>query len=205
MGQRASTAGRIALLWTLAPLTVGLVVLASAERAAACSCVGVSDQEAVPNADAVFTGTLVDIITPTGAAVSSADPERFVFDVDEVFKGEVSARQSVVTARDGASCGLEITGSGPFVVFARTETDGITTGAVDGELYSSLCSGARPLVNSALPAGLVVGAPPNPAASAIGGDEDRAPFAAWGVVGVAALAALTVAGLSIRRRVRSST
>lgn len=205
MGKRASKVRRIVLPWALAPLIVGLVVLGSAERAAACSCAVVSDQEAVANADAVFIGTLVDIITPTGSAVSSADPERFVFDVDEVFKGEVSERQSVVTARDGASCGLEISGPGPFVVFARTESDGITTGAVDGQLYSNLCSGTRPLSNGALPAGLAVGAAPEPRASATGGDEDGTPLPVWIAVGVGGLALLTVAGLGFRGRVRPSS
>ncbi len=60
-------------------------------------------------------------------------------------------RQSVVTARDGASCGLEISGAETFVVFPRTETDGITGGAVSGELYSNLCSGTRVLASGALP------------------------------------------------------
>ena len=44
------------------------------------------------DADAVFNGTLVEVITPSGDTFSSSDPERFVFEVDEVYKGEVAAR-----------------------------------------------------------------------------------------------------------------
>ena len=90
--------------------------LVSPERAAACSCVSFTDVEAFAAADVIFTGTLDEIITPTGDTSASNDPERFVFDVAEVFKGEAFERQSVVTARDGASCGLEISGRGPFGV-----------------------------------------------------------------------------------------
>ncbi len=118
----------------------------------ACDCVELTDAEAYDFADVVFTGALVEISTREGDIVVSNDPERFVFDVDQVYKGEVQARQSVVTAREGASCGLEIGGPGPFVVFARLEDDSLTSGAVEGEVYSSLCSGTRPLSAGALPA-----------------------------------------------------
>ena len=47
----------------------------------------------------VFSGELVEIRTPPGASYSSADPERFVFAVDHVYKGDAKARQSVVTPR----------------------------------------------------------------------------------------------------------
>ncbi|HSP27235.1 MAG TPA: hypothetical protein VLN74_01715 [Ilumatobacteraceae bacterium] len=95
-----------------------------------------------------------------GDNVVSTDPERFVFDVDQVFKGEAQTRQSVVTAREGASCGLEISGPGPFVVFARLDDDGITSGAMDGEVYSNSCSGTRPLADGALPTSFGTPSPP---------------------------------------------
>lgn len=135
-----------------AVMTVGLFALDTPQRAAACSCVELTDAEAYDFADVVFTGVLVEINTPEGDVVVSNDPERFVFDVDQVYKGEAQALQSVVTAREGASCGLEIGGPGPFVVFARLEDDSLTSGAVEGEVYSSLCSGTRPLSTGALPA-----------------------------------------------------
>jgi hypothetical protein len=191
--RRATTVTRVLLVWTLGVLAVGLFVLGRAAPAAACSCAARSDEEAFASADAVFTGTLVEIRTPAGEQWSSADPERFVFDVDEVLKGEVFARQSVVTAREGASCGLEIGGPGPFVVFARTASDGVTSGAVDGELYSNLCSGTRLLTDGALPAGVAAGTVPRPGASAIGDGDGDGSSGARVAVGVAALAAVAAA------------
>ena len=133
-----------------AVVTFATFALDTPQRVAACDCAPFTDAEAFEFADVVLTGTLVEINTPVGDIVVSTDPERFVFDVDQVFKGEAQTRQSVVTAREGASCGLEISGPGPFVVFARPD-DGITSGAVDGEAYSSLCSGTRPLADGELP------------------------------------------------------
>jgi hypothetical protein len=152
-------------MWAVVVAATGVFVLATSERAVACSCAGVTDSEAFQRADAVFTGALVDIITPPGEVIVSSDPERFLFDVDGVFKGEVAASQSIVTAREGGSCGLEIGGRGPFVVFAFTE-DFSTSGAVDGEYYSNLCSGTRPLSDGALPASFGEPAPPADGASA---------------------------------------
>jgi len=139
----------IALL--CAVVTFGAFALGTPQRAAACDCAAFTDTEAYEFHDVVFTGTLVEINTPAGDIVVSTDPERFVFDVDQVFKGEAQTRQSVVTAREGASCGLEISGPGPFVVFARLDDDGITRNAVEGEVYSNSCSGTRLLDDGALP------------------------------------------------------
>lgn len=143
-----------------AVVAFGAFALDGPQRARACDCSAFPDAEAYEFADVVFTGTLVEIITPVGDIVVSTDPERFVFDVDEVFKGEAQARQSVVTAREGASCGLEISGPGPFVVFARLDDGGITSGALDGEVYSSLCSGTRPLADREVPTSFGTSSPP---------------------------------------------
>ena len=153
--------------------TFGAFALDAPRRAEACSCATFTDAEAYEFADVVFTGTLVEINTPPGDVVVSTDPERFVFDVDQVFKGEVQTRQSVVTAREGASCGLEISGPGPFAVFARLDDDGLTSGAFEGEVYSSLCSGTRPLADGEVPAGF--GTPSRPATVAATGDASSSP------------------------------
>jgi hypothetical protein len=189
------------LLWAAATVAFGAFVFGTSERVAACSCVSFTDEEALENADAAFTGVLVDIITPAGDTYSSTDPERFVFEVEEVFKGSVFARQSVVTARDGASCGLEIAGPGPFIVFARTEPDGITSGAADSELYSSLCSGTRALASGALPASFGDASTPAPGASAIGEGGTQRPIVQ--IAAIAGVLALVVGGCAVafhRRR-----
>lgn len=167
MRQRAGTISWVLVFLTATTVSVGAFVLGASERVAACSCATFTEDEALVASDAVFTGTLVEVITPPGDTYGSADPERFVFDVVEVYKGEVFARQSIVTARDGASCGLEISGPGPFLVFAR-ETDSVVSGAVDGELYSSLCSGTRPLVSEAIPGSFGLGSAPRAGASPMG-------------------------------------
>ena len=164
------------LLAAVATVSFGAFMFGASGRVAACSCASFTDEDALENADAAFTGTLVETITPAGGADSSTDPRRFVFDVDEVFKGDVFARQSIVTSRDGASCGLEIRGPGPFVVFAHTKTDGIPSGAADGELYSDMCSGTRALANGALPASFGTASSPVPGTSPMGDRGTQRPI-----------------------------
>lgn len=169
MRQRGARILLIGVMWTMAVAASGAILVSGAEPAAACSCATTTDEEARVTADAVFSGRLIEIVTPEGGTYSSADPERFLFEVDEVFEGTVYAEQAVVTARDGMSCGLEISGPGPFVVFAYAGSDGVTTGALEGELYSNLCSGSRALSHGAVPSSFGTGAPPIAGASAIGG------------------------------------
>ena len=184
----------------LAALVFAVVTVASVDPAAACSCAGSTDSEAVAAADVVFSGELVEIRTPPGASYSSADPERFVFAVDHVYKGDAMARQSVVTPREGASCGLELSGSGPFLVFATTERT-LDLEGDEGELYSHLCSGTRALAASAVPASFGSGAPPTDGSSAIGSFDDGGPGVVPVVAGVSAVAALALAvGYLVARR-----
>lgn len=130
---------------------IGIVSVGTAQPAGACSCATTSDAEAIGHADAAFAGSLVDVVTNTGEGLrSSSDPERFVFDVESVFKGEVAERQTVVTPEGGESCGLEIAGPGPYLVFAFDDSD-LTFGAEAGELYSHLCSGTRALASGEVP------------------------------------------------------
>ena len=144
MGPTTRTKRRRLAAGTAALATAWIAVLVPAPPASACSCVTPTDQAAVDDADAVFTGTLVDRVPPPRAAVGSADPTRYVFAVDDVYEGDVTARQTVLTPSSGASCGFELSGTGPFLVFAFRDSQ-LTAGADDGELYSHLCSGTRPL------------------------------------------------------------
>jgi hypothetical protein len=118
-----------------------------------------SDEQALAVADAAFSGTLVEIIPPAVPSGSSGAPERFVFEVDEVFKGDVRARQTVVTYAGGATCGLELSGLGPFLVFASTDSP-IELGVEDGELSSNLCSGSRAFAGGDRPEGFGRSSPP---------------------------------------------
>jgi len=63
----------------LCVIAVGLAATAQPSYVAACSCATASDEEAAANADAVFSGTLAEVLTPAGDTYSSDDPERCVF------------------------------------------------------------------------------------------------------------------------------
>jgi hypothetical protein len=143
------------LLWAL-----GLVVAAPA---AACSCADQTVQQYVERADAVFTGSLVSREEPGGAVVSSADPAVHVFAVDTVYKGTARESQEVLSPASGATCGLELTGEGPFVVFATRDADlGGTPFATpaDHQYVSLLCDGSGPTTPE-LEAELTALAPPD--------------------------------------------
>jgi len=114
----------------------------AAPPASACSCAGGSTAEHLQRADAVFTGTLLsrEVHHPPGGLASSTNPAVHVFAVEAIHKGTAEARQQVVSADSGASCGLELAGDGPFLVFA---TD--PAGAPEGQLAADLCGGSAPL------------------------------------------------------------
>jgi hypothetical protein len=197
---------------SLTSLLVGcLLVVAGvviAPPASACSCAGIpTTKESFDRADAVFTGSLVSrqVTHPDGDIHSSGDPAVHVFAVDAVFKGDVHERQYVVSPDSGASCGLELSGDGPFVVFA-TKASGTANSPLTGheDQYAAfLCGGTGP-ADAAVEAelGVLAGAPATPLP---GDDVPRttgirsavswAPAAAWGVIG-----ALLVVGLVLRRR-----
>ena len=159
----------IASVIVLATVGIGLVV--TAPPASACSCIGLNDDEALQGSQVAFVGELLEVRTPPGESFSSMDPERFVFAVDRVYKGEAKATQSVVSAREGASCGLELVGRGPFLVFATTDPQFDLEGDA-GEVYSSLCSGSRALTDAPVPPSFGEGQAASTGSSPIGSASD---------------------------------
>jgi hypothetical protein len=119
--------------------TVGVLV---ASPAAACSCAEANTAQHFANADAVFTGTLVSrtVTRPDWPMMGSGDPALHVFATDVVFKGEVHEKQGIVSAADSASCGLALSGTGPFVVFASRDPD-----LPDGQYRAGACGGTGQL------------------------------------------------------------
>ncbi len=140
---------RTAVLLVLSALLGALVVLGAASPAQACECAGFTTAEYTAGADAVFTGRLVSREEPAAPVTSSADLALHVFAVDAVAKGAVAERQEVLSPWSGASCGLELTGEGPVVVFAtRTPDSYLGSAAIelgDGQYYAYLCGGTAPL------------------------------------------------------------
>jgi hypothetical protein len=118
-------------------------VVADARPAGACSCVGLSDADALEHADAAFVGKVTDY-SSAGRPGSASDRALWTFKVRDVYKGTVTRTQQVVSYSSGASCGLEIQERGVFLVFATTNRT-LPTGPAPkpGQLYATLCGGTR--------------------------------------------------------------
>jgi hypothetical protein len=156
-----------------------------APAASACSCTGGTAADHALRADAVFSGRLVDREVVGGTALH-------VFAVGTVYAGEVSARQGVLSPASGASCGLELAGEGPFLVFADREDDRLAAG---------LCGGTAAWTpEAAAEVQMLTGASaPEPGAAGTelpGGPSDAALEAAVAVLLVGAFGG----GLLLRRR-----
>jgi hypothetical protein len=119
-------------------LLLALVALAATATfdvapAGACSCAASTEADAFRGADAVFVGTVVDY-TAEEPMTASTGPAVWSFAVSDVYKGEVTATQPVVSAVSGATCGLEMPHQGEYLVFATAEGSG---------LHAGLCGGTR--------------------------------------------------------------
>ncbi|MCU1486270.1 MAG: uncharacterized protein JWN67_3016 [Actinomycetia bacterium] len=160
----------------VAALVFAGALVGFASPAHACSCVGFTDEEAFARADTVFVGTPVEkqARDREDGSYASTDPARWVFQVDRVYKGRVGSPQGVVSARDGASCGLELALGVRALVFVR-----------DGR--ADLCNGTRESAVRPVPASF--GSPRGPTDRAVGVPADGRPwwpFAAGGAVTVGA-------------------
>jgi len=171
----------------LSVLTVG------AGPASACSCIGLTLDEAFAAADVVFTGEVTGRSGAVTLTPSSADRVDVTFAVDRVYKGEASANQQVATARDGASCGLEVDDATPAVVFARFGEAGDGWPAPD-ELGASLCGGSQAIPAGGLPASF--GAGTTPATT-----DPPATSTAWGAPAIiTAVLAMAAMAWTMQRR-----
>ena len=129
------------------------MALALAGDALACTCAPVDLVRDLPRADGAFIGTVLD--RTDGKTTST-----LLFRVEQVYKGDISNRVEIETARDGATCGLEA---------PVGERLGLLLERDGGKWRSSLCSQVDPAAfleltdveDNALPpvnmAGIVVG------------------------------------------------
>jgi hypothetical protein len=69
--------------------------------ALACTCVPVDLARDLPRADGAVVGTVLQ-------RHSSAAERRYLLRVEQVYKGDINNRIEVVTAANGAACGLEL-------------------------------------------------------------------------------------------------
>ena len=207
------------------PVMLGGLLLVTAEPAAGCTCVQMTEAQHAARAKTVFVGALVNSrVDPSvftrkyrearlrdrnaRSTFRDLDPVVLTFEVSRVYKGAVGKRQEIVippaATRDG-TCGFYVpAGLGPWLVFGY-QTSGDDTYQLDPGQYlstfGSLCSGgSRALADGGEPA---LGGPP---AGAPGG-PDSWPFPARLVVGVGVLAVGVAAGLGLailRARRRAS-
>jgi len=129
------------------------VALALAGDALACTCAPIDLVRDLPRADGAFIGTVLE--RTDGKTTST-----LLFRVEQVYKGDISNRVEIETARDGATCGLEA---------PVGERLGLLLERDGGKWRSSLCSQVDPAAflkltdveDNALPpvnvAGIVVG------------------------------------------------
>ncbi len=147
----------------------------AADDAFACSCVSADPSEFLPQADAAFVGRPLDrrVDEPV---LSSGDPAYWTFAIERAVKGTLPSRLVVVTAVDGASCGLEL---------ALGQRVGLLLDGSEGEYASNLCWQADPdeLARHALPDARIVAGYAQP------GGRPEWPFALAGGLALTALGA----------------
>lgn len=172
-------AGRPASMRRVALLSSGLLLastlaLLPVNTVLACSCMELTDKEAMAASDAAFIGVVVETRDPAAGnpIFSSADPIHYTVVVEESLKGDLVTGQEVTvsSARHGASCGQELAVGERWRLLAGAEGAAFTTG---------LCSG-----NQRLASGVAV--PDRPS----GGDVSIAPLIT--ILGVGATGLLTL-------------
>jgi hypothetical protein len=109
-------------------LAVAAVSLALAADAFACSCLRVDLVRDLPRADGAFVGTVLERRVERQRAI-------YLFRVEQVYKGDIENRIEVVSAANGAACGLEL---------AVDQRIGLLLTREDGTWRSSLCSQVDP-------------------------------------------------------------
>ena len=85
----------------------------------ACGCIYDSDDPVlVERAEVIFTGTVIGERT-------LGYNRTYTFAVTKVYKGSAYAEQRVQTASQNSACGLNLNGSGPFLVLAGYAPSGV--------------------------------------------------------------------------------
>lgn len=204
---------RRAVVTFLLTCLVAVPALLTAAPASACDCASSSVKEYFDRADAVFTGSLVSREVERPGGGSSTDAALHVFTVDSVYKGTAHREQGVVSPQSGASCGLELTGEGPFIVFgSRSGHLGgeSFTELTDGQYAASLCGGttqATPALEAELAALASLPADPGITQDPLPGAAGIEPASSSRMIpalsGVGAVVVLTALALLLRRRLLS--
>lgn len=122
-------------------LAFALVPVIGVSPAHACSCVAATEAQQFKRAGVVFKGTVAQREMPGGDHHDGSAGVVYTFTATRVYKGKVLASQQVHTARDSATCGVALSGTGPFLIFAQRPRGATPT----TPLEMSLCGGSRPI------------------------------------------------------------
>ena len=109
-------------------VVVAALSLALAADAFACSCLRVDLIRDLPRADGAFIGTVLERRVERQTVV-------YLFRVEQVYKGDIENRVEVVSAANGAACGLEL---------QVDQRIGLLLTREGGTWQSSLCSQVDP-------------------------------------------------------------
>ena len=121
-------------------------LLIQAQPATACTCAVRSIAEQIDAASTIFTGEVATIRTAATGMLS------VTFNVSILYKGEVSRRALVTTAKDGAACGIPFAPEKTYVVFAAPFQGTLTTGVCSGTTDdASVVAGLTPIDTFAPP------------------------------------------------------
>ncbi len=118
-------------LFTLALtlLTAASAAFLAPTRAAACSCMQQSPEDAAASADAIFEGRVVTVEAP--AEGDQSTPVRVTVRVTQQWKGVTTEEVELTTAPNSAMCGYDFELDQVYLIYAYAE---------DGGLGVSLCS-----------------------------------------------------------------
>jgi hypothetical protein len=108
-------------------LAVITALLLCPQNVSACFCGSPDLTKAIRNANAIFSGKVVEV-----------SPERVVFDVHEVWKGKVSS--SLVLSQRGGSCDLTFEVGKTYLIYARKYRNMLSE---DDRWSTDECSGSK--------------------------------------------------------------
>lgn len=205
-GFRREPGPRFARLIGMRVLVTALLAAALAilvpQTCAACSCAILEFDESVAMAGAVFSGTVTQRHDSNpGSEDSSDDSIEYTIDVERVYRGEMAERAVVLSARDSASCGVDLVPGTTYLVLTEPGSSsrvGLCGGTselrlVPADDLASLGEGSAPTAGTANPDDGGTPSPNTGSSRALG----------WGLGGLAAAAVVLLAAIWWPRRARS--
>ncbi len=97
-----------------------MTVAAPVSQVLACSCVQMTPELALANADIAWVGVVT--------AADGDDPVRYTFAVEQMVKGELAITVDVVSSRSSAGCGMEFALAQRWRIYARNGQTGLCSG-----------------------------------------------------------------------------